>query len=50
MLLAAIGWIEVFIESNRTELSKLTRWYTTACLALGSDIALWLLRSSTTLG
>jgi hypothetical protein len=40
---AAMGWIESFIEANRSELEGLTRWYTAACLALGLEIVLWLL-------
>jgi hypothetical protein len=39
---AAMGWIESFIDSNRSELDALTRWYTGACLALGLEIVLWL--------
>jgi hypothetical protein len=42
---AAMGWIESFIDSNRSELDALTRWYTGACLALGLEIVLWLLRA-----
>ena len=39
---AAMGWIESFIDSNRSQLDALTRWYTGACLALGLEIVLWL--------
>ena len=40
---AAMGWIERFIDLNRSQLDALTRWYTGACLALGLEIVLWLL-------
>jgi hypothetical protein len=40
---SAMGWIESFIDVNRSELDALTRWYTGACLALGLEIVLWLL-------
>jgi hypothetical protein len=40
---AAMGWIESFIDSSRSELDALARWYTSACLALGLEIVLWLL-------
>jgi hypothetical protein len=38
-----MSWVESFIEDNQSELEGLTRWYTGACLALGSEIVLWLL-------
>ena len=46
---SAIVWVERFIESNRVELDRLTRWYTGACLALGLEIVLWLLGAPGTL-
>lgn len=39
----ATGWFEPFLGDNRIELERLTRWYTIACLALGTEIVLWLL-------
>jgi hypothetical protein len=38
-----MAWVESFIEGNRSELDALARWYTGACLALGSEIVSWLL-------
>ena len=32
----ATGWVESFLEDNRSELEKLTRSYTVACFALGA--------------
>ena len=46
----ATGWFEIFLESNRIELERLTRWYTAACLALGAEIVLWLLGAPDILG
>jgi hypothetical protein len=46
----ATGWFEDFLEDNRIELERLTRWYTTACLALGAEIVLWLLGAPDILG
>ena len=47
---AATGWFEAFLEGNRIELERLTRWYTIACLALGAEIVLWLLGAPDILG
>jgi hypothetical protein len=47
---AATGWFESFLEENRAELERLTRWYTVACLALGAEIVLWLLGAPDILG
>ena len=47
---AATGWFEAFLEDNRIELERLTRWYTIACLALGAEIMLWLLGAPDILG
>jgi hypothetical protein len=49
-LKVATGWIEDFLEGNRTELEVLTRSYTVACLALGAEIVLWLLGAPDILG
>ena len=46
----ATGWFETFLEDNRIELEKLTRWYTLSCLALGGEIVLWLLGAPDILG
>jgi hypothetical protein len=46
----ATGWFEAFLEDNRIELERLTRWYTIACLALGAEIVLWLLGAPDILG
>ncbi len=41
VLRVASGWIERFHEGNRDELSRMARWYTVACVALGIEIVLW---------
>ena len=46
----ATGWFENFLEDNRIELERLSRWYTIACLALGAEIVLWLLGAPDILG
>ena len=46
----ATGWFEDFLEDNRIELERLSRWYTIACLALGAEIVLWLLGAPDILG
>jgi hypothetical protein len=46
----ATGWFEAFLEDNRIELERLTRWYTVACLALGAEIVSWLLGAPEILG
>jgi hypothetical protein len=40
-LVAAMDWIERFVDGNRGQLDQLGRWYTIACLALGTEIVLW---------
>ena len=50
ILEVATGWFENFLEKNRVELERLTRWYTVACLALGAEIVLWLLGTPDILG
>jgi hypothetical protein len=40
---AATGWMERFVDRNHAQIDGLSRWYTGACLALGTEIVLWLL-------
>ena len=50
ILEVATGWFEDFVDANRLELERLTRWYTIACLALGAEILLWLVGAPDILG